>query len=405
MQGAKDNPGIYMRTFNELFKVAKERSGWKIQLTGACLEIYNEEIIDLLVREKKAKLQVRQGKTGNEVPGLTVKQGAYTLRCKALLLWRVFRLPALEYDMTGDLEVFLGSKPRNWMAFPSCKWLNLLGPGPPAEVWLREDPRVEPAHVGSKAPGRWTGTFAQEPAAKICECVRQGLGWNCSHRILAHLGISQDASSHMAQKQRADTKERSWDAKSLILGGRMMFMTSQNLALPHLSNQHACNFPALFSSAASTNVAEVQIYGTMTNPEGKQFTSCITLVRSSPLQSSDGWSSQRVFVSLLCGYSLVDLAGSERIAKSGVTGDRAKEAIAINKSLSALGDVINSRATKNSHTPYRNSTLTHLLQDSLGGDSKTLMLMQLNPCATHVEESMCSLQFGARVNAVEMVKK
>ncbi|CAE8622477.1 unnamed protein product, partial [Polarella glacialis] len=101
----------------------------------------------------------------------------------------------------------------------------------------------------------------------------------------------------------------------------------------------------------------------------------------------------------------VDLAGSERIAKSGVTGDRAKEAIAINKSLSALGDVINSRATKNSHTPYRNSTLTHLLQDSLGGDSKTLMLMQLNPCATHVEESMCSLQFGARVNAVEMVKK
>merc|ERR1712084_85611 len=100
--------------------------------------------------------------------------------------------------------------------------------------------------------------------------------------------------------------------------------------------------------------------------------------------------------------TLVDLAGSERIAKSGATGDRAKEAIAINKSLSALGDVINSRATKSAHTPFRNSSLTHLLQDSLSGDSKTLMLLQLNPCADYVDETMCSIQFGARVNAVEM---
>merc|ERR1712187_911435 len=102
---------------------------------------------------------------------------------------------------------------------------------------------------------------------------------------------------------------------------------------------------------------------------------------------------------------ITDLAGSERMAKSGVTGDRAKEAIAINKSLSSLGDVINARATKSSHTPFRNCTLTHLLQDSLSGDSKTLMLLQINPCQEHVEESTCSLQFGARVNAVEMNKK
>merc|ERR1719463_1011743 len=102
--------------------------------------------------------------------------------------------------------------------------------------------------------------------------------------------------------------------------------------------------------------------------------------------------------------TLVDLAGSERLAKSGVTGDRAKEAISINKSLSALGDVINARATKNSHTPFRNSTLTHMLQDSLSGDSKTLMLLQINPCKDYFDESQCSLQFGARVNAVEMKK-
>ncbi len=61
---------------------------------------------------------------------------------------------------------------------------------------------------------------------------------------------------------------------------------------------------------------------------------------------------------------LVDLAGSERISKSGAAGQALKEAQAINKSLSALGDVIMSRAQKSAHVPFRNSTLTHLLQAS-----------------------------------------
>jgi len=100
--------------------------------------------------------------------------------------------------------------------------------------------------------------------------------------------------------------------------------------------------------------------------------------------------------------NLIDLAGSERLKHSGATGDRAKEAMHINKSLSALGDVINARATKSAHVPYRNSQLTYLLQESLGGESKTLMLLQVSPTEDSAEESTCSLNFGARVNAVEM---
>ncbi|KAL2507619.1 P-loop nucleoside triphosphate hydrolase superfamily protein with CH (Calponin-like proteiny) domain [Forsythia ovata] len=99
---------------------------------------------------------------------------------------------------------------------------------------------------------------------------------------------------------------------------------------------------------------------------------------------------------------LVDLAGSERVDKSEVTGDRLKEAQHINKSLSALGDVISSLAQKNSHVPYRNSKLTQLLQDSLGGQAKTLMFVHISPEPDAVGETISTLKFAERVATVEL---
>jgi len=102
--------------------------------------------------------------------------------------------------------------------------------------------------------------------------------------------------------------------------------------------------------------------------------------------------------------NLVDLAGSERIERSGASGDRAKEAMAINKSLSALTDVFAAIGRKGGHVPYRNSKLTYLLQPCLSGDGKTLMLVNLSPTEESSQESLCSLRFAAQVNKCELGK-
>ncbi|XP_042401352.1 kinesin-like protein KIN-14C [Zingiber officinale] len=99
---------------------------------------------------------------------------------------------------------------------------------------------------------------------------------------------------------------------------------------------------------------------------------------------------------------LVDLAGSERVERSEAIGDRLKEAQHINRSLSALGDVIFSLSQKNSHVPYRNSKLTQILQSSLGGHAKTLMFVQINPEIGSYSETLSTLKFAERVSGVEL---
>eukprot|EP00741_Cyanophora_paradoxa_P003300 tig00000692_g3207.t1 len=100
--------------------------------------------------------------------------------------------------------------------------------------------------------------------------------------------------------------------------------------------------------------------------------------------------------------NLVDLAGSERQSKTGATGDRLKEATKINLSLSALGNVISALVDgKSSHIPYRDSKLTRLLQDSLGGNTKTAMIATLSPADYNYDETLSTLRYANRAKNIK----
>ena len=98
--------------------------------------------------------------------------------------------------------------------------------------------------------------------------------------------------------------------------------------------------------------------------------------------------------------TLVDLAGSERQSKTQATGERLKEAKAINMSLSALGDVISALSTGEKFVPYRNNLLTRLLQDGLGGNAKTLMFVNISPADYNADETETSLKYATRVKTI-----
>lgn len=100
--------------------------------------------------------------------------------------------------------------------------------------------------------------------------------------------------------------------------------------------------------------------------------------------------------------TLVDLAGSEKVRKTGATGQTMVEAQNINKSLAALGNVINALTSGNAaHVPYRDSKLTRLLSDSLGGNSKTVLIITASPADSESEETLSTCRFGLRAKSIK----
>uniref|UniRef100_A0A1B0CM91 Kinesin-like protein n=1 Tax=Lutzomyia longipalpis TaxID=7200 RepID=A0A1B0CM91_LUTLO len=99
--------------------------------------------------------------------------------------------------------------------------------------------------------------------------------------------------------------------------------------------------------------------------------------------------------------NLIDLAGSERQSKTGATAERLKEASKINRALSSLGNVISALAENSPHIPYRDSKLTRLLQDSLGGNSKTIMIANIGPSEYNYNETLTTLRYASRAKTIQ----
>ena len=129
-------------------------------------------------------------------------------------------------------------------------------------------------------------------------------------------------------------------------------------------------------SSRSHSVFSVTVHVKDVSPDGEEFVRCGKL-------------------------NLVDLAGSENISRSGAKEKRAKEAGEINKSLVALGRVITALVDKSAHVPYRDSKLTRLLRDALGGRCKTCIIATVSPASHSVEETLSTLEYAHRAKNIK----
>ena len=144
------------------------------------------------------------------------------------------------------------------------------------------------------------------------------------------------------------------------------------------------------------------VAATAMNDRSSRSHSCFTIKIEQRFTEQKG--DKERTTTLTAKINLVDLAGSERADKTGATGDVLKQGAAINKSLSALGNVINALAEgkgNKGHIPYRDSKLTRLLQHSLGGNSLTVMIAAISPADDNYDETLSTLQYANRAKNIK----
>ncbi|XP_027542267.1 kinesin-like protein KIF25 [Neopelma chrysocephalum] len=202
-----------------------------------------------------------------------------------------------------------------------------------------------------------------ENASEFLHLVKKGLQLRVRHPTLVHAHSSR---SHLVVTLTITTT---------VFGDNFGTSWEDEQASQRLNKEVSCTFPQKTRESKSTSSS-----GT-----------------SSPVQVEATEKMKQVKTRL----QLVDLAGSECVGMSGVTGAALRETSFINRSLSALADVLGAIAEQRSHVPYRNSKLTHLLQDSVGGDAKLLVMLCISPGQKYLTESMQSLGFGTRARQVQ----
>lgn len=211
-----------------------------------------------------------------------------------------------------------------------------------------------------------------------------------------------------------DVQEQQWEYE---VCGKFIEIYNESiidLLNPQLSEKHEIKHDDINCKTTITNITAISI----TSPaQANSILEQVNKRRSTAATKSNDKSSRShsIFIIDIKGtnrasgvktfgtLNLIDLAGSERINVSQVEGERLKETQAINKSLSAVGDVISSlNSSQGSHIPYRNSKLTYLLKHSLGRNSKTLMFVNISPLSSNFNETINSLRFATKVNSTKL---
>ncbi|KAK6589189.1 kinesin-related K2 [Cryptosporidium xiaoi] len=206
-------------------------------------------------------------------------------------------------------------------------------------------------------------------------------------------------------------KERGWEYSVMCSAIEIYNETIRDLISPKQKHtevrldQSGCSIVTGVSEVVVNNVQDVNnILKVSQKSRAEAYTKCNerssrshSIIQLKISGKHKGFDEELRKASISSTLSLIDLAGSERVDKSGVSGERLKETQFINKSLSALGDVIQSITMGKEHVPYRNSKLTMVLKNSLGGNSKTAMLVHISPIVSSLNETISSLRFASKV--------
>uniref|UniRef100_A0A4W3IG60 Kinesin family member 25 n=1 Tax=Callorhinchus milii TaxID=7868 RepID=A0A4W3IG60_CALMI len=185
------------------------------------------------------------------------------------------------------------------------------------------------------------------------------------------------------------------DESGAVLGVKreVMTMTTGGSDVPFLSYEYAKN-PTDILNFVTHGLRHRAKHGTLVHAHSSRSHLVVTLTVTTKITTANRSGKEAAHLNF--PYFAFFLSGM-----SGVTGAALRETSFINRSLSALSDVLGALAEQRSHVPYRNSKLTHLLQDSIGGDAKLMVMLCVSPAQRYITESLQSLGFGARARQVQ----
>ncbi|OWK61273.1 Kinesin-like protein KIF25 [Lonchura striata] len=330
--------GIIPRATQEVFRLISEKPPGSYWVEVSIVEVYNNEIFDLLAKDSCGKV------FGIKRDVVTTREGKSDVPLLTHEIWS-WNVRHIEHDEVAEIIL-------KYYFCQSCGGTTV----PSSPHWGGD---VACLQSQLQLPSHRT----VENASEFLHLVNKGLQLRVTHPTLVHAHSSR---SHLVVTLTITT---------VVFGDNFGTLCEDEQTSQRLNKEASFTFAQKMRDNKSTSSSRA----------------------SSPVQLEATEKMKQVKTRL----QLVDLAGSECVGMSGVTGAVLRETSFINRSLSALADVLGAIAEQRAHIPYRNSKLTHLLQDSVGGDAKLLVMLCISPGQKYLTESMQSLGFGTRARQVQ----